>query len=109
MRPNHPQEMKISRYWKVILPILIIAVFVTVYVAVWIVWPSITYRNAIHRFTGTSSGGDWSFSLNTYSDDISSAQVAQFYLNGCGHLAELAPQRKTYRYQDLMGYDGCVT
>ena len=97
--------MKISHYWKAILPIPIIAGFA----AVWLVWPSVTYRIAIHRLSGASSGGDWCFFLNTYSDDISSAQVAQFYLNGCGRLADLAPQRKTYRYQDLEGYGGCVT
>jgi hypothetical protein len=97
--------MKIPHRWKAILAIALVIVGV----AAWFVWPTVAYRLAILRFYGTPTESDWDFSMNTYSDRISSIDVAKFFSQGSSHLTDLDSASKTYIYEDSMGYAGCIT
>lgn len=97
--------MKTARFWKAMIPISLIVALVML----WLIWPWMTYRHAIQKFNGSTSGSVWSFTMNTFSDRISSAQVVKFYFEGSARLIELDPSSESYTYQDLEGYDGCIT
>lgn len=73
--------MKITRSWKVILPIAIAIVVAMVSVWLWLSWASISFRYSLHKLDGDLSGGeDWNFPMNIFSDGISSREVAEFDL-----------------------------
>ena len=91
--------------WKAILATALVAAAI----AAWFAWPQVAYRLAIQRFNGTARGSDWDFSMNTYSDRISSVDVAKFFSEGSSLLTDLDSTSKTYRYEDSMGYAGCIT
>lgn len=97
--------MKIPHRWKAFLAI---AIFATVITA-WFVWPTVTYRLAILRLDGNPAGSDWRFAMNTFSDRISSVDIAKFFSDGSSHLANVDSTSKTYTYEDSMGYAGCIT
>lgn len=97
--------MKFRHLWKAFLAI---AIFATV-IAAWIVWPNATYRLAIQRLNGNPTGNDWRFAMNTYSDSISSVDVAKFFSEGSTRLVDVDSTSKTYTYEDIMGYAGCIT
>lgn len=91
--------------WKAILAAALMAVGI----AAWFVWPTVAYRFAIQRFNGSPTESDWGFSMNTYSDRISSIDVAKFFSEGSRRLTDLDSESKTYTYEDSMGYGGCIT
>ena len=91
--------------WKAILAITLVVAAI----AAWFVWPTVVYRLAIQRFNGTPTENEWHFAMNTFSDRISSVDVAKFFSEGSRHLTALDSASKTYTYEDSMGYAGCIT
>lgn len=101
--------MKFARYWKIILPFAVVLGLFGL-VALWLVWPSIKFGFALRQLEGDgSSGKDWTISLNTFDDEITSSAVAELYLKGSRHLSELGPNVEAYTFEDVMGYQGCIT
>ena len=99
--------MKIARYWRLIIPLVAIAV--SVGLCLWCIFPGVRCGLAFLRLNGQSSGRDWSFSMYTYSDKVTNSQISQYYSEGCGRLADLESERRTYTYEDAEGYMGCIT
>ncbi len=97
--------MRKPRRWTVILAVALIPSFV----ALWFAWPWITGTFEVHRLNGSPSGDDWNYSMNTYSDRISSAEVGGLFSKGSARLATLGSPCNTYAYEDKMGYKGCIT
>ena len=96
--------MKIARLWMIGIPIALIVAII----GIWFAWPSITYRLALSTLNGSAAGSDWSFSMNTFTHRISSADVANYYSSGSERLLTLDSESRTYSYEDSMGYTGCV-
>jgi len=75
-------------------------------------WPQIRFRMELFHLVGRVEANavpvSKSFSLDTYSDRISTADVEVLYRVGCLRLEELRGDfsRKTYRYEDEEGYMG---
>jgi hypothetical protein len=97
------------RIWR----ILILAAAAIVLVG-WLYWPHIRFRVALSRLSvgannvPTYGGGNTdSFGVNTFSDNVSSANIGDLYYTACNRLEQLRGgyPRRTYHWYDLEGWD----
>jgi|GEM_PF-3147419 len=83
-----------------------------------IYWTPLTFRLDLHRLSVDAAGtpsfpakSEHLFGADTFTDNISSAGIADLYYAACERLDHLRGSypRKTYRYHDIEGYPGVIS